>query len=168
MLDIAINYNEELKRKFRSIWFSDRYKYWANGNYYEEWNPAESTWVNHQFVSISGGEVIGYIGYSIDRASEFVYGMNIVNFEDTPSLTFSVDLGRALKDIFEKYHFRKLCFSVVVGNPIEKSYDKLCKKYGGRIVGVQKEHTRLIDGKFYDEKMYEILREEYNARKNRD
>lgn len=145
MLDVAIRYIEQIKEKFHHTWFEDRYKYWNYANYFEEWNPAESTWVNHQFVSVRNGEVIGYIGYDIDRASgDVAYALNIINFEDNPSLTFSMDLGRALKDIFEKYNLRKLCFSVIVGNPIEKSYDKMCEKYGGRIVGIKKEHTRFL------------------------
>lgn len=164
MLDVAINHTEELKSKFFSIWFKERYKYWVNSNYYEEFEIAKNTWNNHQFVSMRDDKIIGYIGYSLDRASDFVCGLSIINFEGKASWTFSIDLGNALVDIFEKYNFRKLCFSVVVGNSIEKTYDKLCKKYGGRIVGVQREHTRLIDGKFCDEKLYEILREDYNGR----
>lgn len=161
MLDIAINYTEELEKKFHSIWFKDRYKFHANANFYEEFTLSESTWTNHQFVSLSGGEIIGYIGYGTDRVADFAYGLSVVNFEDKPSVKFAMDLGKALTDIFKKYNFRKLCLSVVVGNPIEKSYDKMCKRYSGRIVGIQKDHTRLIDGKFYDEKLYEILREDY-------
>ena len=56
---------------------------------------------------------------------------------------------------------RKLEFTVVVGNPIEKTYDKLIKKYGGNIVGVKHKNCKLIDNKYYDEKIYEIFREDY-------
>ena len=55
----------------------------------------------------------------------------------------------------------KLNFSVVVGNPIEKSYDKLIKRYGGRIVGTREKETTLVDGNLYDVKMYELFREDY-------
>ena len=162
MLDIAINYVEQVKQKFRSTLFKERYKYWTATNYSEEWNPIESTWVDHQFVSVRNGEVIGYIGYGIDRTSgDVVHNLNIINFEEKPSITFARDLGQVLIDIFEKYNFRKLSFYVVVGNPIEKSYDKMCERYGGRIVGVKRKNTRLIDGKYYDEKLYEILKEDY-------
>lgn len=162
MLDIAINYVEQVKQKFRSTWFKERYKYWTATNYSGEWNPIESTWVDHQFVSVRNGEVIGYIGYGIDRASgDVVHDLNIINFEEKPSITFARDLGQVLTDIFEKYNFRKLSFCVVVGNPIEKSYDKMCERYGGRIVGVKRKNTRLIDGKYYDEKLYEIFKEDY-------
>lgn len=76
-------------------------------------------------------------------------------------LQFGKDLVQVIKDIFYKYNFRKLTFTVFVGNPIEKSYDKMVNKYGGRIVGIQKKHTRLQDGKYYDEKIYEIMREDF-------
>ena len=47
-----------------------------------------------------------------------------------------------MKDIFERFGFRKLVFSVAVGNPIEKSYDKMMERYGGRVVGIFKEEFR--------------------------
>ena len=62
---------------------------------------------------------------------------------------------------FEKFNFRKLNFSVVIGNPIEKSYDRMVKRFGGAICGYQRENVRLFDGKFYDEKLYEVLSEDY-------
>lgn len=168
MLDIAINHEEELKQLFRSVWFKDKYKYWNCDNYYEDWRAEESTWVNHQFASVRNGSVIGYIGYMINRAGQDeAYNLNIINFEERPSITFAKDLGQALEDSFERYKFRKLSFSVVIGNPIEKSYDKMCEKYGGRIVGVKRKQVRLIDGELYDEKLYEILREDYENAKSR-
>ncbi|MDE7445913.1 MAG: hypothetical protein K2N15_09485 [Lachnospiraceae bacterium] len=72
-----------------------------------------------------------------------------------------MDLEKALKDIFTKFNFNKLKFSVVIGNPIEKAYDKAIKRYGGKIIGIEKQETRLIDGKLYDVKRYEIMRSDY-------
>ena len=103
---------------------------------------------------------IGYISYSIARADNSVHSLNIINFSEN-KVTFGMDLRRALRDIFEKYRFRKLSFTVVVGNPIESSYDKLIERYGGRIVGISKVDVKLIDGKYYDRKLYEILAEDY-------
>lgn len=167
MLDVAIKYKERLTERFRETWFQDKYKFCNYANYFEEIPIEESTWVNHQFVSLdSDGDVIGYIGYKIDRSNDYVYALNIINFTDNKAV-FGMDAGRALTNIFEKFHFRKLCFSVVVGNPIEKTYDKMIKRYNGRISGYQKQHVRLIDGQFYDEKMYEILAKDYFARKGK-
>ena len=97
-----------------------------------------------------------------------MHNLNIINFEAEPSMTFAMDLGRALTDIFEKYNFRKLNFYVIVGNPAEKAYDKMIKKYGGRVVGYRRENTRLFDGKYYDEKLYEVMRDDYFNAKRRN
>lgn len=174
MLDVAVRYQDQLVDEFRKIWFKEKYKFWNGTNYFQDWTPAESSWCEHQFVSLKkytfGFEVhyriIGYISYQIDRsAGDKVYDLCIINFEDRPSMTFACDLKNALKDIFEKYAFRKLNFYVVVGNPAEKAYDKMIERYGGRIVGYRKENTRLFDGKFYDEKLYEVMREDYFRKK---
>lgn len=161
MLDIAIKHQIELKEKMRDIWFSEKYKYWNCSVWYNEKEICLDTWSNHQFVSLNkSGEVIGYIGYEINRANEYCNSLNIINFSDD-KVTFGIDLRQALKDIFEKFKFRKLKFSVVVGNPIETSYDELVKKYGGKIVGVYKKDVKLFDGEYYDHKYYEIFREDY-------
>lgn len=88
------------------------------------------------------------------------WSLGVINFSDN-KIIFGMDLGQTLMDIFEKFKFRKLRFSVIVGNPIEKSYDKMVSKYGGRIVGTYYKEQKLIDGEIYDQKLYEILREDY-------
>lgn len=161
MLDIAINHTEELKKKFRETWFDEKYKFYNYDTYYSDWSIDDNTWDNHQFVSINkGGHVIGYIGYAIKRQTHNCGALGIINFSDNQG-TFGVDVGHVLVDIFEKFNFGKLKFSVVIGNPIEKTYDRLVKKYGGRVVGIYKNEVRLIDGNYYDVKHYEILRENY-------
>lgn len=169
MLDVAIRYQDQLIDKFRSVWMKERYKFWTGTSYFDDWQPINSTWADHQFVSIRNGEVIGYIGYEINRADgDVVHNLNIINFEAEPSMTFAMDLGQALMDIFEKHNFRKLNFYVIVGNPAEKAYDKMIKKYGGRVVGCRRENTRLFDGKYYDEKLYEVMRDDYFNAKRRN
>lgn len=162
MLEPAIKYKDELEKLQYGIWFDDKYKYWNCDVYYDTLQIDTSTWNKHQFVSVVNGEVIGYIAYNIARADNSAHSLSIMNFSDNKA-AFGMDLGRALKDIFEKYKFRKLNFTVVVGNPIEKSYDKMIKKYGGRIVGTYKADVKLIDGEYYDKKSYEILSDEYFA-----
>lgn len=163
MLDMAIKYQEEVKACFRNTWLDDRYKFYHAANFHEDIQLHESTWVNHEFVSVADGKVIGFLGYQLDRSSDYAYGLNIINFAGAANPVFSMDLGIFLRNIFEKYAIRRVEWSVVIGNPIEKSYDRICEKYGGRIVGTYFKRTRLIDGKFYDEKFYELSRESYLA-----
>lgn len=161
MIDLAINYAQELQAKFRETWFNDKYKYWNNSSYYREFTIDSDTWNRHQFVSVDcNGNVIGYISYDINRNANFCHTLNIINFTDD-ILIFALDLKRVLSDIFERFKFNKLDFTVVVGNPIEKSYDKAVKKYGGRVVGFFQNEVRLIDGDLCNVKLYEITREEY-------
>jgi RimJ/RimL family protein N-acetyltransferase len=166
MLDVAINHKERLLERFRGTWFKDKYKFWNCTNYYEDESIEESTWQRHQFASVDAdGEVIGYIGYRIDRPNELACCLNIVNFTENRAV-FGMDAGQAIRDIFERFHIRKLTFSVVIGNPIERTYDRMIEKYGGRIVGIQKQQYRLIDGKYYDEKLYEIMSDDYFSKRN--
>lgn len=161
MLDLALNYQEELTKKFRETWMDDRYKWYYAGNFYEDVDIKHDTWNCHQYVSVKNGEVIGSIEYKIDRSSEYAYNLAIINFEDKPSFEFSRDLGEALDKIFSRYAIRRLEWSVIIGNPIEESYDRICMKYGGRIVGTYRNRTRLTDGRYYDEKLYEIELADY-------
>lgn len=127
MLEPAIKYKEQLEKAQYGIWFDDKYKYWNCDVYYKTLEIDSDTWNRHQFVSLDKeGNVIGYISYNISRADNSVHSLSIMNFSDN-KIVFGMDLGQSLKDIFEKYKFRKLNFTVVVGNPIEKSYDKMIK-----------------------------------------
>lgn len=160
MLEPAIKYRDQLENVQYDIWFNDKYKYWNSDMFYNSLQIDTDTWSRHQFVSVKNGEVIGYIDYSISRTINSVSSMSVMNFSDD-KIVFGKDLIQVLKDIFEKYRFRKINFSVIIGNPIEKSYDKMIEKYGGRIVGTYKNDAILIDGSCCDRKVYEILASEY-------
>lgn len=160
MLELAAKYELELQIKFADAFVEERNKYYFTGGYTNRYKATDSTWNIHEFVSTKNGEVIGYLAYSIDRRTNSTSGLCAISFE-AKSLTFSKDFMQFLKDIFEKYCFRKLSFGVYIGNPVEKMYDRHIKKFGGRIVGTWKEDTMLSDGKFYDYKAYEIFRTDY-------
>lgn len=164
MLDNAQKYRDVLRLKVADTIYDLKYMFYHEG-WSDEYNPSDNNWNQHEFVSLSpDNEVIGYIKYNISRNDYSVSGISAINFGND-KITFGRDLVQVIDEIFTKYHFRKLSFSVYVGNPIEKTYDRLVEKYGGRIVGVKKEHTRLLDGSLYDLKMYEIFQRDYLASK---
>ena len=162
MLKPAILYKHEIPKLYQSIWFNEKYKYY---NYSTTWHTFEidektNDW--HEFVSVNEeGKVIGYIHYYVVRSTLCCCRFGAINFTDDKS--FGRDILQVIKDIFERFNFHKLQFSVVIGNPAEKSYDRLCQKYGGRILCIEKDETKLDDNKYYDVKLYEILRDEYMA-----
>ena len=165
MIDLALNHSEELKEKMRDTWYNDKYKYLSFQSYCEEQSVAEDSWQRHEFVSLDKyGRVIGYIAYTVDRVSWNAHGLEIVNFSENRFL-FGHDVMVCLRDIFEKFNFHKLSFKVATDNPIMKTYDKLCEKYGGEVVGIHKEDFMSYDHRYHNIKEYEILRHDYLSTK---
>lgn len=168
MLDLTLKHLDEFKKVHMNTWFNPKYMYYNYRSYYDTPEIKESTWDCHDFVSLDkDGKIIGNIYYSIDRVRDSVFGLGIICYDDKSNVTFGKDVLLAVNDMFEKFHFHKLSCSVVVGNPIEKTYDKLIPRYGGRIVGIERAEVKLIDGKYYDAKRYEILREDYMKAKEK-
>ena len=52
-------------------------------------------------------------------------------------------------------------WNVICGNPIEPSYDRMCEKLGGHIIGIRHNRSRDLAGNPLNDKSYEILREDY-------
>jgi RimJ/RimL family protein N-acetyltransferase len=164
MLDYAKKYETELVRLYRDIAFNPFYNFQQYDSYRQTFEIPGDTWNGHYFASLVKTKVIGYISYHIKRSEHYAHSFNIIHFggkDAKDGIIFGKDVMTALRDIFERFGFIKLNFCVVIGNPIERTYDKLIKRYGGRIVGIFKNETRLIDGRLYDVKHYEILAEEY-------
>jgi hypothetical protein len=167
MLEYAKKYEDTLRGLFFDTAFDPFYQFDSYMCYRETFELPKETFNSNHFASVYDNNVLGMIGYSIKRPENAVYGLYIVHFGGPESLhryIFGKDIMTAMKDIFEKYRFNKLNFTVVIGNPIEKTYDKLIRRYNGRIVGTKEQETRLIDGKIYDVKEYEILASRYFGR----
>lgn len=163
MLDLAYKYEDEIKLKMLDTWYDEKYKFYHSSVYHDMYSldSENGDWDSRQFVSLNSSlNIIGLISYGINRTTEIANGFGAINFSND-KFTFGVDLGKVIDDIFCKFNMRKLEFSVVVGNPIEKSYDKMVAKYGGCIAGVLKSHYKLVDNYYYDRKMYEIFRDDY-------
>lgn len=161
MLVPAFNYQDQLHETLaRVCWFNEKYKYFNMG-YDELEEILASNKDKHQLLSVdTEGNICGMIFYNIDRFTRNVCGFNAASF-DTNAITFGRDLLQSIDDIFVKFKFNKLCFGVVIGNSIERTYDRLCAKVGGRVAGYYRKDCMLMDGSFADVKVYEILREEY-------
>ena len=161
MLDNARKYREELKEKLIDIWYDDKYKYYFSTNWRREHEISIDDWENMHYVSLDkDNNIIGYISYSINRNTNSIYDFGAINFSEN-KIIFGIDLYKVIDDIFCKFNMERIEFNVICGNPIEKSYDKMVAKYGGRIVGVRRKVTKLVDNQMYDDKIYEILKEDY-------
>jgi hypothetical protein len=161
MLELALLYKDRLQHLYNKCIYKEKYKYLFCDVYADVLKIDDSTWNKHQFASVDeDGGINGYISYNIHRAEQGTSGLTIMSFNDY-SIPFARDVKQAIDDIFIKFNFRRLAWTVIQGNPAEKAYDKFIDMYNGNIIGVAHEVTTLYDGKRYNSKLYEILQKDY-------
>ena len=168
MIDLAYKYEEEIREKMLNTWYDEKYMFYHSSAYHTVWQnpkPEDGDWSNRHFVSLnSKKEVIGVIDYHVNIECDMATWFGAINFTDdklSNKMEFGKDIAQVIYDIFCKFNMRQLEFSVIVGNPIERSYDRMVRKYGGQITGIKHKHVKLLDGNYYDHKDYEIFREDY-------
>jgi len=124
--------------------------------------PIENSWNFMERISLDKDKnVLGYFQVYVKRPENYAENILIINFGE-PNRTFSKDYFDFWTSLFEVHKLRKLKFFVIIGNPAEKQYDKLVKKYDGRIVGILKEEVLYRDGTYKDIKIYELYKENYD------
>jgi len=155
MLEVAKKHQDKLTQRFYDIRFNDYYKFFSLSSYYSDTTYSADDWNEFNYVGVDKhGEPQAMFRAWADRDSMVVTELSLVNFGQSP-VDFYSDFKMFITRLID-VGMRMVCFSVAVGNPAEKTYDRFIKRYGGRIVGTHKEHAKLIDGKYYDIKMYEI------------
>jgi hypothetical protein len=168
MLKLAIGYKDELEKKFYEMVHDDRFMFAFADSYKSMPEIKKDTWNKCQYVSMVGDTIIGYISYSVDRDALRVSGVQMMNFysfnegdgSDDKRSVFGKDVLKVFKEMLTR-DYRKITFTAFEGNPIIPTYDKLVNKYGGRVVGIYKDHEKLWDGKYYDMKIYEIMQSDF-------
>ena len=156
-------YEDEIRKKMWEIWYDEKYQYYFGGRWRRDFslNDDKSDYPRMAFAVLNNkDELIGYINYFVDDITNVAQWFGAINFSND-KYTFGKALNQVIIDCFLKYGMEVLEWSVFIGNPIEKSYDKLCKKFGGHIVGIRHKRAQTLSGKTCDDKVYEILREDF-------
>ena len=138
-------YEEQIKRKMWEIWYDEKYQYYFGGNWRSDLSLADnnSDYPKRAFAVLNNrDELIGYISYSVDNELRIAQWFGAVNFSDD-KLTFGKALRQVIEDCFLKFGMEVVEWCAICGNPIERSYDRMCEKLGGRIVGIR--HRRALD-----------------------
>ena len=160
MLKLPQPYSSQIEQaKIKIIENEDQYKFVNISSYWYSsfLKLPDSDWEEIVRVSFAEDKVFGFFKATVDREVNQITSLTIINFNlKTISFTFIKDLENFVRYLIEYKKFNKISFSVVVGNPAERMYDKFTEKYNGRVVGIKKNEVKLVDGKFYDLKLYEI------------
>lgn len=164
MLRQAILYKDELRTKYIGAMCDDHFKFYNCTTYSSfDFEVKESDCWKIQMVSVDDNDnVIGYMTNAIDRDSKIMNCFGIMNFTKKTSLTFSRDLLSYIKYLRDTCQASKFEFCAYVGGKPEVMYSKFIDKHGGRIVGTYTDGAKLQDGKYYDCRMFEIMRKDMN------
>lgn len=156
MLKPAKMYENELNALFAQYTHEERMKWWQLNYEDREAKIEDSNYRVIQMASVKDDKVIGFLSAEINRNIYAVDTLGCAHFIEDSKNTFAADIVAFIKSLVYEHKFRKINWAVIKGNPVEKHYDRICKKMGGRIVGV-KRYDVFIRGEYYDRKMYEWI-----------
>jgi len=111
--------------------------------------------VRRIMVSTYNGEIIGRIDLIINEAAQAVFDIAITRLSSNNGYIFAKDCMTGVRYLMDNY--RKISFIVVIGSPVEKTYDRLAKLFGWRIAGVFEKQVLNIHGEWKDIKYYEWI-----------
>ena len=156
-------YEEQIRQKMWEIWYDEKYQYYFGDSWRNDFSLADNNgdYQKRAFAVLNNNdELIGYISYSVDNELRIAQWFGAINFSND-KFTFGKALRQVITDCFLKFGMEVVEWNVICGNPIESSYDRMCEKLGGHIIGIR--HRRALDlaGNVHDDKTYEILREDF-------
>lgn len=158
MIIPAVIVKDKIEELVKEHYYTDKMLYYTGefGSY--PFNIAESTEDGRYDWAImsSDNRVIGYIGYRLDWVNLCAHNFGMYCFEEN-----NPEFGIGVKEVLDKlfsYNLHRIEWRMVGGNPVEKHYDRFCKRYGGNKVVL---HDVIKDqyGKWHDAMIYEIINE---------
>ena len=163
MLALAIQYAGQLQAGYQAALMDDKYRFYWQGASHGYFVPLEQDDSRKlQYVSVGVyGDVLGFFECNLNRDTMTAYNVTAMRFAPGHGTEFAADMYRFVVDLlFKQYGINRVVFNVIVGNPAERLYDRICERYGGRVIGTFTQEARLRDGRLYDVKYYEMLKGE--------
>ena len=162
MLVPAILYKDQIVREFRKYYYS-RDMFYENGCLHN-WTPeiidSPDSGKRQYAIVDKDNNLIGYLGFTIDWYSSNVYNFGLFSF-DRGNPIIGKDLFTKMEELVNRFH--RIEWRMIGGNPVEKHYDKFCKKYNGT-KHVLKDAIRDADGNYRDDIIYEIVEDLQNVK----
>ena len=154
MLVPAILFKDQITSEFQRIYYTEDMMYLTGC--LEQWSPDISTNPEEgkfDFAIVSNDKLIGYLSYRIDYYCSKAYNFGLLSF-DRGNPVVGEELFNKMEELTKK--LRKIEWRMVGGNPVEKHYDKFCKKHGGN-KHILKDSIRDMNGNYRDDIIYEII-----------
>ena len=159
MLVPAILYKDEIRKSFlKYIYSDDMIKYTGYLGYSTPEIAEENDGSLYQYAIVDNDRLIGYFTYQIDWYTSCAHCFGLFSF-DKGNRIIGLDVYGALQKIINGYHIHRIEWRMVGGNPVEKHYDKFCKRYNGRKF-VLTDAIKDRNGEYHDDVIYEIIFEQ--------
>lgn len=152
MLVPAIVRKTELEKLFAEHLYDDDmllYNGYPYCNSVPDLTPKENIF---RWAIIDNDKVIGFFTYFIDTLSDNVCSFGLYSF-DRGNPVVGFDVYKKMRELIA--HHRRIEWRMIGGNPVQKHYDKICRRYGGHRA-VLHEVVRDESGIYHDEYIYEI------------
>lgn len=157
MLIPAILRKNEILHEFQKMQYTDDLMYEVGccdnymPNIVEE--PDKET---YQFAIVdSKDKLVGYVGYKIDWYASQAHRFGLMSF-DRGNPLIGKELFGIMDNLINTLCIHRIEWSMVSGNPAERSYDKFCNKYNGRKLAL-KDTFKDRMGHYRDSITYEII-----------
>lgn len=157
MLVPAILYKEDIIKEFQKLYYTEDMLF--ETGCLEQWHPNISDMPKEgqfNYAITNNNKLIGYLSYQIDYYASKAYNFGLMSF-DRGNPIIGKDLFEKLKELVSTMH--RVEWRMVGGNPVEKHYDKFCKKYNGN-KHILKDSIKDKNGKYRDDIIYEIVKGE--------
>lgn len=157
MLIPAIIKKNEILEAFKRYYYSDDMMY-ETGEL-SNWLPNiqdETEIGTFQFAIVNSEEkLVGYLSYYIDWYYSCASRFGLISFDRCNPIV-GKDLYNELKKLIYDYKLHRIEWRMIGGNPVEKSYNKFCDKFGGT-KHILRDVIKDKYGKYHDNIIYEII-----------
>lgn len=156
MLRPALFYKEEIQHKMSNyIYDQDMFLYTGSLGFYIPNFENNNDGALYQYAIVKGEKVIGYFTYHIDWYTSCANNFGLFSF-DRRNIVIGVDVYQEMKKLIDEYKIHRIEWRMIGGNPVEKHYDKFCKKFNGH-KHTLKDAIRDRQGCYHDDVIYEIV-----------
>lgn len=153
----------ELNAKIAATAMDPYYKYYHLSYAGLTITVEDSFWQKVQMVSVNHEkEICGYFKATWARPENSMNTITIINFNMDNPILFAKDAIAFFKYLMFELKPKKINFFVITNNPVMEHYDKIVENLGGRVVGIKK-YDHLINDKYYDSKLYEIINDRWEC-----
>lgn len=154
MLKPAILYADQIKNELAKIYYTDD-MFNLTGDL-TNWKPdidSDRYGACNYAIVDKNDKLLGYLSYTISATVSLVSQFGVISF-DKGNPIVGKDLFEKLEELVSNYHIVE--WKMVSGNPVERAYDKFCKKHNGS-KHIFRDRLKDSHGKLHDDILYEII-----------